>query len=196
MELIVSMAIIAIISAIVLPNYREAGRDLFLREEANRIAQYIEEVRAFSIAAAAVQMDNMAGVERTAGRRYAIKIEEDSYETFAVTAVIMDNDDREIRVSPLGEFFLERNVRVFEIVNDEGIEFGTGDKAVIAFSPPDPVVYFYREKGHLEDDMEEGENNHAIEVSGIQIKVGYGHKEEEIKVIVGDTGIIYTERID
>jgi len=132
-ELIVSMAIIAILSVIIIPSYREANQDLFVQEEARQLVRAIESVRAMAIASRNI---GIGGISQ--GRDYRIRIGRNHYEIFVVLNQNNQTQETIIRRENFSRGVVARNI----------IE---ANENVISFSPPDPEIIFFRDNQNVNE---------------------------------------------
>ncbi len=165
-ELIVTMGIIAIVSVFVFPHYAVFSRNIFLEEEVNNLAKDIERVRGMSISAKDIDLEKeYSSIE---GRRYGIEIKESGYDIFAETGLILEGGDKGEEITPIQSVSFERNIVVFS--PEEPVK--------ITFSPPDPMILFNEESK-----------------DSVEMKLGYGYEEPEMKIIVNSVGLVKVQRL-
>ncbi len=122
MELLVSMGIIAIVSAVVFVGYRDAGERTFIQDQANMALSGIEEARSAALSATQMTKDGDRVSE------FTIHFEEDHF-------ILFKGTDKE-------------NRRNFEgaVAVEEGVGKGIG------FIPPEPEIIFFDSGGDLIED--------------------------------------------
>lgn len=121
-ELIITMAIVGIISTVVFTNYRSMGRKSFLENQADIFASHIEEARSAALSATRM-IDSNTGKQV---EYFTVTIEQEKIILFEGT----ENSRK--------EYDLEQTARVKD---------GIGYK--IGFKPPEPEVRFWDESGSV-----------------------------------------------
>lgn len=122
-ELLISTAVIAIISAFTFAGYRYSGRLAELENEAHKIIGEIEGVRGMSYSGLQIEDDDGDRVEE-----FTVHFYEDEY-------VLMENTEKE-RVVSLG-----------------GGVYIPNDHKTVAFVPPEPETTFYDQNGNQVEDF-------------------------------------------
>ncbi|MGM0438974.1 MAG: pilus assembly FimT family protein [Patescibacteria group bacterium] len=122
-ELIVTMAIVGIISTIVFANYKQMGRQTFLDNQADAIVSYIEEARSTALSATKV-------TNQETGNQvdyFTVDVEEDRI-------ILFKGTDKQ---------------KVYLLENQVEIKEGVGYK--IGFQSPEPDVSFWNNADELID---------------------------------------------
>jgi len=143
-ELMVSIAIIAIFTAVVVPSYKNINQGFTLDGEAVSIAQTVRNVQEMSMSA-----QRISETEPPPLGGYGIYINLSSKDRYVVFADKNDNGIYDPSSGPGGEaietVYLDSNVEIKQI--NSPTQPGCCSQLIITYKPPDPIVGMLTESG-------------------------------------------------
>ncbi len=175
-ELIIAIGVIIIVSAVIFPGYRNYSESIFLDGEVNSFVRSIEGVRSMAVATKEVPIDKPKDFVAIKAREYGVKINEDGYELFAITIIIVEDDFGDLE---------DQDVKtVIQRVNfTRDVVFFHEEEIEVRFSPPDPDVSFFKDGTRVYDEK-------------LEILMGYGRLDDpQAKITINRLGLIKTESI-
>ena len=142
-ELMMVVSIIAIITIIVLPNYRSNNQYLALQRSAHKLHHDIR--RAQEMSMSALYCPTCGAGQVPSGYGIYFRVGDDNYIIYAdylPLPPLLPNERYDIGEEIVSEIDLESGVRIQEIVTSTG-PIGVGGTAGINFKSPDPAMNIY-----------------------------------------------------